>query len=98
MSAASPVRVTAQRAHADGLPLNFRIGPSNITCWSDPANESSPTRSTYEGRRCVMPVAWTKTRARATSFYSALPDEEVRRVPARPRNARPRHPLGGRGL
>jgi type 1 glutamine amidotransferase len=68
------VRLTSlQSPITDGLPLEFPYRSEQYYLLMDPANAVlADSLYTYEGRRCVMPVAWTKTWGKGRVFYSAL--------------------------
>ena len=64
---------TRQSAITDGLPLEFPYRSEQYYLLVDPANDVlADSIYTYEGRRCVMPVAWTKSWGKGRVFYSAL--------------------------
>lgn len=68
------VRLTSRQSPiTEGLPLEFPYRSEQYYMLVDPANEVlADSLYTYEGRRCVMPVAWTKTWGQGRVFYSAL--------------------------
>lgn len=68
------VRLTARQSPiTDGLPLEFPYRSEQYYMLVDPANDVlADSIYTYEGRRCVMPVAWTKTWGKGRVFYSSL--------------------------
>ncbi len=60
----------------EGAPLEFPYCSEQYYLLVDPANEVlAEAIYTHEGRRCVMPVAWTKTWGKGRVFYSALGHE-----------------------
>lgn len=68
------VRLTVRQSPiTEGLPLEFPYRSEQYYMLVDPANEVlADSIYTYEGRRCVMPVAWTKSWGKGRVFYSAL--------------------------
>jgi type 1 glutamine amidotransferase len=57
----------------EGAPLELPYRSEQYYLLVDPANEVLvESIYTHEGRRCVMPVAWTKTWGKGRVFYSAL--------------------------
>jgi hypothetical protein len=60
----------------EGAPLEIPYRSEQYYLLVDPANEVlAETIYTYEGRRCVMPVAWTKSWGKGRVFYHALGHE-----------------------
>lgn len=68
------VRLTAYSSPiTDGLPMEFPYRSEQYYLLVDPANDVlADALYTREGRRCVMPMAWTKSWGRGRVFYSAL--------------------------
>jgi hypothetical protein len=68
------VRLTARRSPiTDGLPLEIPYRSEQYYLLVDPGIETlAEALYTHEGRRCVMPVAWTKMWGEGRVFYSAL--------------------------
>ncbi|CAN5689779.1 ThuA domain-containing protein [soil metagenome] len=80
------VRLTAASSPiTDGLPAEFSYRSEQYYLLVDPANDVlADSIYLYEGRKCVMPVAWTKAWGRGRVFYSALGHayEELDQYPA----------------
>lgn len=80
------VRITTSPSPiTQGLPTEFAYSSEQYYLLVDPANTVlAETTYVYEGRECVMPVAWTKSWGRGRVFYSALGHrpEELDEFPA----------------
>ena len=64
-----------KREHAitQGMPRSFAYKSEEYYLLTDPANEVLAEASyEYEGRTCMMPVAWTKMWGKGRVFYSSL--------------------------
>jgi type 1 glutamine amidotransferase len=68
------VRVTSLSSPiTDGLPLEMPYRSEQYYMMIDPVIDVlAESIYTHEGRRCVMPVAWTKMWGKGRVFYSAL--------------------------
>ena len=68
----------------DGLPKSFKYNSEQYYMGVDPVNNVlADTEYAFEGKRCRMPVIWTKTWGKGRVFYSALGHvaEEFRKYP-----------------
>jgi type 1 glutamine amidotransferase len=68
------VRLTTSASPiTEGAPLEFPYRSEQYYLLVDPANEVlADSIYSYEGKRAVMPVAWTKSWGKGRVFYSAL--------------------------
>lgn len=68
------VRLASPRhSITEGMPAKFGYQSEQYYMLVDPANQVlADSIYTYEGRECVMPVAWTKSWGKGRVFYSSL--------------------------